>query len=263
MKNLLSIIIPCFNSEKTLEETLGSIIHQDYLDWEAIIVDDGSTDNTAAIAEKWTQIDHRFKYYHKPNEGLGKARNYGIEISKGEFILPLDSDNLVISDFASLAINILTKDTEVGVVHGNAELFGEESGLWEIAKFNFEQLLVQNYIDACAIFRKSLWFEVGGYDELMPYQGNEDWELWLAFGTRGVKFHHLEKITFKYRISSNSMNRSYTTEIKKTNEDYIVKKYSSYYYHFFKLYKKQLAVVDKPRNQFSSKLIRRIKNLIN
>lgn len=240
----LSIIIPCFNSEATLEETLRSILSQNYYNWEALIVDDGSKDNTSKIAQNFIQKDRRFKYWYKSNEGLGKARNFGISKSTGEFILPLDSDNLVTKDYALTAIEVLKENPEIGVVHGNAELFGEESGIWEIRNFDFEQLLVQNYIDACAIFRKKLWEQVGGYDELMPYQGNEDWDLWLAFGAANVKFYHLNTVTFKYRIQSTSMNRSYTEEIKSANEDYIAKKYSKYYYHYFKQYRKKLIQID-------------------
>ena len=66
-------------------------------------------------------------------------------------------------------------------------------------------MLVKNYIDACAIYRKKCWEEVGGYDENMPYQGKEDWDFWIAFGIRGFKFHHIKEITFKYRVSNSSM----------------------------------------------------------
>ncbi|MFV8226701.1 glycosyltransferase family 2 protein [Christiangramia aquimixticola] len=228
MLNKISIIIPCFNSEKTLYQTLDSLLKQTFSNWEAIIVDDGSIDNTKSISASFILKDKRFKYYYKENKGLGKARNYGIERAEGEFILPLDSDNLVDSEFCELAIEIF-KSKNIGVVHGHAELFGEKSGLWHIEKFNFEKLLVQNYIDACAIFRKSLWEQVGGYDEKMPHQGNEDWDLWLSFGRLGVEFFHLDKVTFKYRIRTNSMIRQYSDEIRQMNENYIATKYAKEY----------------------------------
>ena len=226
----MSIIIPCYNSEATLEETLLSIQDQHYTQWEAIIVDDGSIDNSARIAEKWVQKDSRFNYFWKENGGLGSARNFGIQRSIGKYILPLDSDNLIEPFFASEALNILKDYERVGVVHGHAEFFGEKTGKWIIDEYNFERLLALNYIDACAIFRKSLWVKVGGYDEKIPYQGIEDWDLWLAFGVQGVQFHHLNKVTFRYRIASNSMIRSYTKEIFDSNVEYLTKKYSKEYY---------------------------------
>lgn len=227
---IISIIIPCFNSETTLESTLESVLKQKFQNWEAIIINDGSTDNTEEIALNWTKKDVRFKYYSKPNEGLAKTRNYGIDRSIGVYILPLDSDNQLKKDFAFSAINVFEKDSSVGVVYGDAEYFGEKNGLWKVEEYIFEKMLIHNYIDACAIFKKKLWEVVGGYDENMPYQGHEDWELWLAFGIINVRFHHLKEITFRYFVSRNSMIRSFTDEMLNLNKDYIAKKYSKQYY---------------------------------
>ena len=226
---ILSIIIPCFNSEATLESTLESVLHQDFQDWEAIIINDGSTDATEEMALKWVNRDNRFNYFSKQNEGLGKTRNFGISRAKGKYILPLDSDNLIAKDFANEAVSILENNIKIGVVHGDAEYFGEKSGLWKVNEFDLTKMLIGNYIDACAIYRKKNWVEVGGYDENMPYQGHEDWELWIAFGSIGVQFKYLDKITFKYRVTSNSMIRSFTDTMEQLNNDYIFKKYSKQY----------------------------------
>lgn len=229
MSPRISIIVPCYNSEITLEETLNSISTQKFEAWEAIIINDGSTDQTESIALKWVAIDSRFRYFYKENAGLGKARNFGIENAKGEFLLPLDSDNLIEYGFVSEAVEILEKKPEIGVVHGNAKCFGLYDDLWQIEEYNFEKVLIKNYIDACAIFRKALWVEAGGYDEKMPYQGFEDWDLWLKFGTLNIQFYHLDKITFYYRVSKNSMLRQYTKDIYRENIAYISMKYAPYY----------------------------------
>jgi glycosyltransferase involved in cell wall biosynthesis len=230
----LSIIIPCYNAMGTLEKTLQSVIDQDFQDWEAIIVNDGSTDITEDIALRWVKKDERFKYYAKENEGLGKTRNYGIARSSGLFILPLDSDNQLMKDFAQDAIAVFEKNCEIGVVYGDAECFGEKKGLWKIEQYDLKKILADNYIDACAIFRKKVWVEVGGYDENMPYQGNEDWEFWIALGVLNIKFHHLNKITFKYFVSRNSMIRSFTDTMGQFNSDYIFEKYSKQYQKYYK-----------------------------
>lgn len=226
----LSIIIPCFNAERTLESTLQSVLDQDFQDWEVIIVNDGSIDNTEEIALRWAAKDARFFYFVKPNEGLGKTRNYGIKQAKGTYILPLDADNQLLRDFAQEAIAVLENDKNIGVVHGHAEYFGEKSGTWHIEKYNFAKILTNNYIDACAVYRKELWTKVGGYDVNMPFQGHEDWEIWLAFGNLQVNFYHLGTITFKYFVSNNSMIRSFSNEMLVANQDYIAKKYSKQYY---------------------------------
>lgn len=229
MNPILSIIIPCFNSEATLESTLESVLNQNFQDWEAIIINDGSTDSTEKIALKWVNRDNRFNYFSKQNEGLGKTRNYGILRAKGNYILPLDSDNQLMKDFAQNAIDVFDRNSEVGVVYGDAEYFGERNGLWKVDQYDFKKILAGNYIDACAIYRKKKWVEVGGYDENMPYQGHEDWEFWIALGVLNVEFYHLNKITFKYFVSKYSMIRSFTDTMEQLNNDYIFKKYSKQY----------------------------------
>lgn len=231
MNLILSIIVPCFNAEATLESTLKSIFDQDFQEWEAIIVNDGSIDSTEKIALEWINKDKRFKYFSKGNEGLGKTRNYGISKAIGVYILPLDADNLVEKDFATNAIQVFEGDPNTGVVHGDAEYFGEKDGIWRIDDFNLKKMLVHNYIDACAIYKKELWEKVGGYDESMPYQGHEDWEFWLALSSIGAIFYNLHKITFKYFVSNQSMIRSFTEDMVFLNQDYIVKKYSKLLHH--------------------------------
>lgn len=236
----VSIIIPCYNSEATLEATLKSVVAQNFQHWEAIIVNDGSTDDTEAIALNWVKKDNRFQYLSKANEGLGKTRNFGIEKARGTYILPLDSDNLVATDFAQDALAVLEENPQIGVVYGHARYFGEKQGLWEVEAYDFKKILAANYIDACAIYRKKWWIEVGGYDENMPYQGHEDWDFWIALGVLKVQFYHLNKITFHYYVSKKSMIRSFNASMQQANNDYIFKKYSEqcqqHYLDLFLLY---------------------------
>lgn len=251
MNPILSIIIPSYNAEATLETTLESVIEQNFQDWEAIIVNDGSIDKTADIALKWLNKDQRFKYFFKQNGGLGKARNFGIKNSRGKFILPLDSDNQLLKDFTEDAMDVFEKDSEVGVVYGDAEYFGEKTGLWKVEEFNFEKMLSGNYIDACAVYRKELWDKLGGYDENMPHQGHEDWELWIAIGNMNIKFYHLNQTTFKYYVSNNSMIRSFTDEMLVLNQNYIVKKYAKLYFEY---YSRVVFKSNKTKKMFLNKL---------
>jgi glycosyltransferase involved in cell wall biosynthesis len=230
MNVILTIITPCYNSEATLEATLQSVLNQNFNDWEVIIVNDGSTDATEQIAIKWTEKDQRFKYFAKKNEGLGKSRNYGIEKAQGKYILPLDSDNLLEKDFCRKAIEVFKNYPNIDVVHGYAEYFGEKDGLWKIDDFDLQKMLIHNYIDACAIFKKEIWKKVGGYDENMPYQGHEDWEFWIALSNQKAVFFNLHEITFKYFVSNKSMIHSFTSNMVFLNQDYIVKKYSKLFH---------------------------------
>ncbi len=93
MNPLISVIVPCFNQAQFLDECLQSVLDQTYQNWECIIVNDGSSDDTEEIANKWSKNDERIKYIYKENEGLSSARNLGVKISLGEFIYFIDSDD--------------------------------------------------------------------------------------------------------------------------------------------------------------------------
>ncbi len=226
---ILSIIIPCYNSYITAEETFQSVLEQDYENWEAIIVNDGSPDNIEKIALKWVEKDSRFKYFKKENGGLGTARNYGINKAQGKYILPLDSDNRVASDYAKTAIPILNNDENIGVVYGNAIYIGEESGDWIVGDYNKLKMLKSNYIDACAIIRKEVYGSLGLYDTSMPYQGVEDWELWIRLSKSHFSFHYLKQVTFFYRVTNTSMIRSFEPKMTEANIAYIYTKHFWFY----------------------------------
>ncbi len=224
----VSIIIPCYNSAKTVEETFQSVINLEYNNWEAIIVNDGSPDNIEDIAKYWVNLDSRFRYYKKENGGLGTARNFGISKSSGQFILPLDSDNKIRRDFLSNAIPIFQVNPNIGVVYGNAKYFGEKNGIWEVGDFDALKLASSNYIDACALIRKELYNEVGMYDVDFPFQGIEDWEFWIRVLKSKYEFYYLEKICFDYRVLSNSMIRSFDQKMYRRNMIYFYKKHHRY-----------------------------------
>jgi glycosyltransferase involved in cell wall biosynthesis len=234
----LSIVIPCYNSEKTLESTLESVYKQDFQEWEAIIVNDGSTDGTDEIANRWINIDNRFSYYCKSNEGLSKTRNFAISKAKGIYILPLDSDNQLIADYSKSAIEIFENHEGIGVVYGDALYFGQKSGIWKVQNFNFKKMLVDNYIDACAVYKKSTWEIVGGYDENILFQkGLEDWDFWISIGKLDLKFYHLQKITFRYYVNRSSMIKSLSNQSADEIREYMLEKHSKEYrYHFSSLY---------------------------
>ena len=113
---LVSIIVPCYNQAQYLSEALESVLQQTYTDWECIIVNDGSPDNTDIIVKDWLQRDNRFKYLYKDNGGLSSARNFGIENSNGTYILLLDADDKYHHTFIEKGVKVLIEDISCGVV---------------------------------------------------------------------------------------------------------------------------------------------------
>jgi glycosyltransferase involved in cell wall biosynthesis len=202
---IISIIIPCYNHGIFIEETIESIEKaRDKYDIEIIIVNDGSTDDYTI---KVLRILEERGYFilNQINGGLGNARNNGIKISKGKYILPIDSDNLLQKPYVSDAIEILEKEENVDIVYGNALFFGERKGDWLVEEYSFEKLKSGNYIDACAVYRRKVWEQTGGYDEKMPKMGLEDWDFWINSSVNNFKFQHIDKFCFSYRVLNNSM----------------------------------------------------------
>src|SRR5262249_34543531 len=201
----VSIIIPCFNDGTMLREALASVekIRNENL-VEVIIVDDGSSE-PEAVRILNEAAEAGYCVVSQPNRGVSAARNAGIRLAKGEFILPLDSDNRLRGTYLQEGVSLLQSNPGIGVVYTDAEYFGERSGRWDVPEFDLFSLIMGNFIDNCALYRKELWNEVGGYDERMPWMGFEDWDFWLRVAVRGARFVHIPKIGFDYRVRTNSM----------------------------------------------------------
>ena len=112
---MITIIIPVYNTSNYLDECLQSVLEQTYTDWECILVDDGSTDNSGEICDKWAEKDRRFIIIHQKNQGVSAARNHGIEKSKGKFICFIDSDDWVEPDYLN-HLQSGIKDSEIDMV---------------------------------------------------------------------------------------------------------------------------------------------------
>jgi glycosyltransferase involved in cell wall biosynthesis len=212
----VSIVIPCYNHGAMLREALASVEEARNANvFEVIIVDDGSSEpETTRILNEVAEAGYCVE--RQPNRGVGAARNAGIRLAKGEFILPLDSDNRLRDVYLNEGMSLLKKHSSIGVIYTDAEYFGEKSGRWHVPNFNLSSLVRMNFIDACALYRKKLWEELGGYDEQAVCIGLEDWDFWLRVAWHGGSFVHLPEIGFDYRVRSDSMitrTRPRTAEI--------------------------------------------------
>lgn len=212
---LISVIVPCYNQSIYIDECLQSVLDQTYKNWECIIVNDGSPDNTEEVALRWVEKDARFIYLKKENGGLSSARNAGIEKAKGEWILPLDSDDKIGSQYLELGSQQF--NSGYTIIYCEAEFFGDRTGEWELPEFSLKEFAIQNLIFCSAFYRKSSWEKVKGYDESIIH-GYEDWEFWISIINKKSKCYRISKVLFYYRIKEKSMTNTLHSEVTKKKE---------------------------------------------
>ena len=200
---LVSVIVPIYNSEEFITETIESIINQSYKNLEIILINDGSTDNSKQICRKYLAKDSRIIYIEKENGGVVAARNDGIAKATGEYILPVDSDDIIEKTYIEKAVDIITKNDKIGIVYCKAEFIGAKTGYWDLPEFTIANILKDNCIFATALFKRTDWIKVGGYKEYVK-NSTEDYDFWLSLIENGSKVYRIPEILFKYRIRENS-----------------------------------------------------------
>ena len=223
---LISVIVPCYNQAQYLDECLQSVLDQTYTDWECIIVNDGSPDNTEDVAKKWVEKDARFRYLFKENGGLSSARNAGIEIAKGEWILPLDADDKIGNQYLELAEKEFEKDYTV--IYCTTKFFGAKQGEWKLADFSLNTLAKFNILTCTSFYKKDNWEKVGGYDKNFIF-GLEDYDFWISILKNGGKVHKIENPLFFYRIKKNSMIKNLINENKTKMFDLLSIKHADFF----------------------------------
>lgn len=225
MAAIVSIIIPCYNQGHFIDEVLESVRGCNSGLYELIIINDGSTDQNTN--DRLNQLKSEgYQVIFQQNQGLSGARNTGIRAATGKYILPLDADNKVRPAYITRAIEIMDADEAVAVVYGNAAYFGEKTGIWQTGAYNMQKLMIANYIDACAVIRRSALDQVGLYDTNMKL-GWEDWEMWLRISFAGYTFRYVDEVLFDYRVLNTSMSKTLYNNYAKPNsiENYIHEKH--------------------------------------
>lgn len=241
-KPLVSIIVPCYNQAQYLDEALQSVLDQTYTNWQCLIVNDGSHDNTEEVAQRWVAKDERFKYLYQENGGLSSARNFGITYANGEYILPLDADDKIAENYLEQAVQSFIEDSTLKVVYCKAEKFEEEVGQWDLPQFSLFNLSRNNLIFASGMYRKTDWKAVNGYDSKMIY-GWEDWEFWISLLKNGGNVKQLTQVGFYYRIKSFSMLKQINQEKVNYLLDYLSVKHADFFvkhYGSFKVMERNL-----------------------
>ncbi|WP_286760401.1 glycosyltransferase family 2 protein [Salegentibacter sp. UBA1130] len=233
MKNpLVSIIIPCYNQADYLADALESVKNQTYNDWECIIINDGSPDDTQKVASFYLMNDNRFRYFFQKNKGVSNARNNGIKLSRGDFILPLDADDVIDSNYLRAAVECFENDNKLKIVYCKAEKFGIETGPLILPEFSLPNLGKKNMIFCTALFRKSDSEKIGGYDENMK-EGLEDWDHWIGILKNGGKVKRLNFVGFYYRIKENSRNKNMNPYERRKLVKYLSIKHADFFVNLY------------------------------
>jgi len=168
---LVSVIIPAYNGELFLAETLRSVLAQDYRPFEVIVVDDGSTDQSAAVAQGFSKV----RYIHQTNQGHAAAKNAGIAVARGEYLAFLDADDLWAVNKLSLQMSRLLECPEIGYTISHRRLLfepGVEPPTWMDARYLSEQ---PAFIPSALVVRRSVMDAVGHFDRNYWHCNDSDW----------------------------------------------------------------------------------------
>lgn len=199
---LISIILPCYNAHRFLGQALDSVRMQTFRDFEAIVVDDGSTEPETRQFLKQLSADVRV--VHQENRGLSGARNTGFREARGRYVLPLDCDDWIDPHFLEKFVAAIpSDDPDNAFVFCHLALEGDKTGVLP-KQFNLFEQLCTNQLPYCLLISKALWQRVGGYDETMR-QGYEDWEFNIRLALSGARAVNVPEALFHYRVSSSGM----------------------------------------------------------
>lgn len=204
---LVSIIIPCYNYAHFLSECFENLKNQSHTNWECLIVDNASTDNSKDVIHSFAALDNRIKYLYQPIKGPSAARNLGIKVAKGEFVQFLDADDLLQANKLKNGISLFNNHPDTAIVYSDMRYFahGNKNELFYAMQLNkihdkpwmcyaqgqkkemLPDLLKANImVISSPLIKKTALDEIGYFDETLAY--NEDWELWLRFAFANKKF---------------------------------------------------------------------------
>lgn len=207
--SLVTIVIPAFNYGHLIAQTLDSVWAQSAPNWECLVVDDGSTDETARIVSDFAHRDSRFRYLWQRNTGLSAARNTGLRRAKGAYLQLLDADDLIEAKKLEYQAAHLDAHPEAGIVYGPARYFPTDDGsrlrysptdpdrAWMPEVSGSGAIMVSALLHAnimpvhSALLRREVVDRVGYFDERL--QALEDWEYWIRCALAGVEFHFLDR----------------------------------------------------------------------
>lgn len=214
----VTILLPAYNAALYLRDSLDSIMRQTFKDFDVLLIDDGSTDNTSKIAIEYSNIDKRIKYYkNEENIGLIKTLNKGLSLAKGEYIVRMDADDIMFDDRLYKQVEYMDSNLECLVCGGQMEYIGGLSGMAPILPQEYEDLLYLSLINCplyhpTVIIRNSAIKQFGlKYND--SYKHAEDYKFWsdIIF-SHPNSIANIKDVVLFYRISNNQITAKYSDE---------------------------------------------------
>lgn len=211
---LVSVITPVFNGERWLGEAIDSALAQRFSSLEVIVVNDGSTDDSLAIARDRARCDARVRVVDQDNSGLPGARNRALKMARGAYLALLDADDAWLRDHLLLAMQAFERDPDLGLVHANIERVDADGAcvdipnrFWHPDMDPFDALALRHEHVSCptAVFSRLALETVGGFDPRFTGLGCEDRDLWLRIAGR-FRVRYLDQVTARYRLHPTSMS---------------------------------------------------------
>ena len=238
----ISVIIPVYNSQNFIFETLESLSNQIYDKWECIIIDDGSTDNSKDKINIFLNDDSRFKYFYQENAGPSKARNYGMKIANGDIIHFLDSDDIIDPNLFNTIINKKKIVNRNELLYCNM-LIGKQDNILEtylpIRKANLDKNITLfdlyfnfgkkiTFIPSCIFFTKDSLENIY-WDTNLKH--SEDWDFYLKVLERGYIFKNINKYYVTYRDTKDSLSKNISSTLQ--SNYYILNKWKKINYYIY------------------------------
>lgn len=203
----VSVVLPTYNQAQYLPDALDGIFDQTWVDYELIVVNDGSTDETPDILRAY-QERHAFTVIHQENQRLPRALNAGFRRARGEYLTWTSSDNVMLPRMVEVLVDALDRHPQVGLVYADWEVIDEDGGLIgavETLDFDRHLLMRMNYINACFLYRRRCQETVGLYDP--AYQQAEDWEYWWRIAG-AFPLMRVPRTLYRFRVHEQSLSKS-------------------------------------------------------
>lgn len=210
----VSIVLPVYNGEQYLGQSLESIVGQSFEDWELIIVDDCSSDSTPDIIDKWKRQDPRIRSYRNdPNKKLPGSLNEGFKHASGQYFTWTSDDNVFQPNALEIMVDSLDRDTKADLVYCDIDRIDENGDPIAHGGFNGSPnfLYLFNVVQACFLYRSEVHHRLGGYDESLFLV--EDYDFWLR-AYRNSRFIHLKERPYLYRMHGGSLTSTRQREIR-------------------------------------------------